>query len=166
MLAAVIAVAALGIVTFDVVKEGASALSLDFLIKDPPLFGGPGGGIRSAIIGTAMIVGLAAVIATPIGILIALYLVEFAGPGSRPGNALRFGLDLMQGVPAIVVGIFVLGLIVDVQHKESGFAGSVALAIIMLPLIARSTPGGAAARARARCAMPPTRSGWNAGGRS
>jgi phosphate transport system permease protein len=132
-------VAALGLVTFDVVKEGASAINLDFLIKDPPLFGGPGGGIRSAIIGTVIIVGLGAVIATPVAILIALYLVEFAGPRSRPATALRFGLDLMQGVPAIVVGIFILGLIVDAQHKESGFAGSIALAIIMLPLIARST---------------------------
>lgn len=136
--AAVLAVAALFLVTFDVVKSGASALSLNFLIKDPPAFGS-GGGIRSEIIGSGIIVGLAAVIAAPIGVLIAFYLVEFAGPRSRIGNALRTGLDLMQGVPSIVVGIFILGLIVEVQHKDSGFAGSVALAIIMLPLIARST---------------------------
>jgi phosphate transport system permease protein len=136
--AAVIAVAALALVTYDVIQQGASAISLDFLTKDPPPFG-PGGGIRSAIIGTGMIVALAAVMAAPLGILIAIYLTEFAGPRSRAANALRLGLDLMQGVPAIVVGIFVLGLIVEVQHKDSGFAGSVALAIIMLPLMARST---------------------------
>jgi phosphate transport system permease protein len=137
--AAVVAVAALALVIFDVVQQGASALSIGFLIHDPSQFGGGSGGIRSDIIGTAMIVVLAALLATPIGILIAIYLTEFASPRSRLGNALRLGLDLMQGVPSIVVGIFVLGLIVDVQHKDSGFAGSVALAIIMLPLIARST---------------------------
>jgi phosphate transport system permease protein len=139
VLAAILAVAALALVTYDVIQQGASALSLGFLIHDPPQFGGAGGGIRSDILGTAMIVALAALLATPIGILIAIYLTEFASPRSRLGNALRLGLDLMQGVPSIVVGIFVLGLIVDVQHKDSGFAGSVALAIIMLPLIARST---------------------------
>src|SRR6201994_5224371 len=81
--AAVVAVAALGIVTFDVIKEGASALNVDFLIQDPPAFGA-GGGIRSAIIGTAIIAGAGALIATPLGVLIALYLVEFSSPRSRP----------------------------------------------------------------------------------
>jgi phosphate transport system permease protein len=139
VLAAGQAVAALGVVTFDVVKSGASALSLGFLINDPPQFGGAGGGIRSDIVGTAIIVALAAVMAVPVGILIAIYLSEFASPRSRLSAALRMGLDLMQGVPSIVIGIFILGLIVTVQHKDSGFAGSVALAIIMLPLVARST---------------------------
>jgi phosphate transport system permease protein len=77
--------------------------------------------------------------AVPIGVLIAIYMTEFARPKSRIANALRWGLDLMQGIPSIVIGIFVLGLIVKVQHKDSGFAGSVALAIIMVPLVARST---------------------------
>ncbi len=137
--AAVVAVAALALVTFDVVKSGASALSIGFLIHDPPQFGGVGGGIRSDIVGTAMIVVLAGVMSMPIGILIAIYLTEFSSPRSRIGNALRLGLDLLQGVPSIVIGIFVLGLIVQPLHKDSGFAGSVALAIIMLPLVARST---------------------------
>jgi phosphate transport system permease protein len=137
--AAIVAVLALGLVTFDVVKSGASALSIGFLIHDPPQFGGAGGGIRSDLIGTAIIVILAAVIAMPIGILIAIYLTEFASPRSRIGGALRMGLDLLQGVPSIVIGIFILGLIVEPMHSDSGFAGSIALAIIMLPLIARST---------------------------
>ncbi len=137
--AAAIAVATLAIVIFDVIRSGAPALSIGFLIHDPPQYGGSGGGIRSDIVGTAMIVGLGAMIAAPIGILIALYLVEFSSARSRLASALKLGLDLMQGVPSIVVGIFVLGLIVDAQHNDSGFAGSVALAIIMLPLIARST---------------------------
>ena len=86
-----------------------------------------------------MIVALAGMMAVPIGVLIAIYMTEFAGAKSRVANALRLGLDLMQGVPSIVIGIFVLGLIVQPLHKDSGFAGSVALAIIMLPLVARST---------------------------
>lgn len=138
ILAAVLAVAALLLVTFDVVKSGAPVLNLHFLTQDPPAFGA-GGGIRADIIGTAIIVALGAVVAVPIGILIGIYLTEFASPRSRTGNALRLGLDLMQGVPSIVIGIFLLGAIVEVQHKDSGFAGSLALAIIMLPLVARSS---------------------------
>jgi phosphate transport system permease protein len=125
--AAFVAVAALALVTFDVIKAGASALSLNFLIQDPPQFGGAGGGIRSDIVGTAMIVVLAGMIAVPIGVLIAIYMTEFASPKSRIANTLRLGLDLMQGVPSIVIGIFVLGLIVEPLHKDSGFAGPAAL---------------------------------------
>ena len=137
VLASIIAVAALMLVTFDVVKSGAPVLNLHFLTQDPPQFGA-GGGIRADIIGTAIIVALGAAVAVPIGVLIAIYLTEFAPPRSRTSNLLRLGLDLMQGIPSIVIGIFMLGLIVDVQHKDSGFAGSMALAIIMLPLVARS----------------------------
>jgi phosphate transport system permease protein len=137
--AAFIAVAALALVTFDVIKAGASALSIGFLIHDPPQFGGTGGGIRSDIVGTAIIVAMAGVMAVPVAVLIAIYMSEFAGPKSRIPNALRLGLDLMQGIPSIVIGLFVLGLIVQPLHKDSGFAGSVALAIIMVPLVARST---------------------------
>jgi phosphate transport system permease protein len=135
---AFVAVAVLVIVVFDVVKSGASVLSLDFLIKDPSQYGGTGGGIRSTLIGSAIIVALGAVIAVPIGVLIAIYMTEFARPKSRIAGALRMGLDLLQGVPSIVIGIFILGLITLPQHKDTGFAGSVALAIIMLPLVARS----------------------------
>ena len=135
--AALIAVAALVILTIAVVARGLPALSWDFLTQDPPQFGGPGGGIRSAIIGTFMIV-LAALIATPLGVLIALYLVEFAGPGSRC-RTLRLALDLMQGLPTVVVGLFVLGLIVSASARSPASPAAVALAIMMLPLIARSS---------------------------
>ncbi len=137
--AAFVAVAVLAIVVFDVVKSGASALNLNFLIQDPPQYGGTGGGIRSVIIGSAIIVALAAVIAVPIGVLIAIYMTEFASPRSRIAGTLRMGLDLLQGVPSIVIGIFILGLITLPMRKDTGFAGSVALAIIMLPLVARSS---------------------------
>ena len=134
-----VAVAALVIVTVAVVRHGAGALSLSFLVKDPPQFGDPGGGIASAIVGTSLIVAMAAIIATPVGVLCALYLVEFSAPGSRPARAMRLALDLMQGLPTVVVGLFIFGLVVKPAQAESGFAGSLALAIIMLPLIARSS---------------------------
>jgi phosphate transport system permease protein len=136
--AAIAAVLVLAIVVYAVIRKGAGALSLGFFIHDPPQFGGSGGGIASAIVGTSIIVGLGAVIATPLGVLCALYLVEFAGPRSPAGRALQLALDMMQGLPSVVVGLFILGLIVVPQHADSGFAGSLALAIIMLPLIARS----------------------------
>jgi phosphate transport system permease protein len=83
-----------------------------------------------------VIVAVATAIALPMGILVALYLTEFAGQRSR--SAVRLALDLLNGLPTIVVGLFVFGLLV-VGHHQSGFAGSFALAIIMLPLIARAT---------------------------
>ncbi len=137
MIAAAIGVAMLAIVVIDVITKGASALSLDFVIKDPQ--GLIGGGIFNSLIGTAEIVAIGAAIAIPVGVLTGLYLTEFAGASSRTGRALKLGLDLMQGVPTIVIGLFVYGLIVLPLRQESGFAGSVALAIIMLPLVARAS---------------------------
>jgi phosphate transport system permease protein len=135
--AAVAAVAVLAIVTYTVVHKGASQLSLGFLTKNPPRFPGPGGGIAPAIVGTAVIVGLATAIAMPLGVLIALYMTEFA-PGTRSGRFMRLVLDLMNGLPSIVIAVFVFGLIV-VGHGQSAYAAAAALAIIQLPLIARSS---------------------------
>lgn len=133
--AALLAVAVLGIVIASVAVRGAGALSLGFLIKSPPQFGGPGGGIAPAIIGTAIIVLTAALVAVPIGVLVAIYLTELAGP--RVGAAVRLALDLLNGLPSIVIGLFAFGLLV-VGHHQSGFAGSVALSVIMVPLVARA----------------------------
>ena len=103
-------------------RARAGALSLDFLTKSPPLFGGPGGGIAPAIVGTAVIVVAATLIALPIGVLVAIFLTEFAGP-ARPRPSIRLALDLLNGLPSIVVGLFVFGLLV-VGHHQSGFAGA------------------------------------------
>jgi phosphate transport system permease protein len=135
-LAAVIAVAMLGIVVFGVVTRGASALSLDFIVKNP--VGLIDGGIFNYVIGTVEVVLIGAVIAAPIGVLTGLYLTEFAGKRSRTGRAMAIALDVLQGVPTIVTGLFIYGLIVIPQHKQSGFAGAVALSIVMLPLMARA----------------------------
>lgn len=137
MAAAAVAVAVLMIVVYGVVSRGAPTLSADFVVKNP--VGLAGGGIANSLLGTLEIVAAAAVIALPIGILTGLYLTEFAGARSRTARALKLVLDLMQGLPTIVVGLFIYGLIVIPEHQESGFAGAVALSIVMLPLVARSS---------------------------
>lgn len=142
VVAAVIAVAALALVVASVIAHGASQISWSFLTTNPPPVGGAGG-IGSAIVGTVVIVAVATVLAVPVGVLLALYLTEFAGTG-RSARLLTLALDLTQGLPTIVVGIFVFGLMVGghfITHGDTGLAASVALAIIMLPLIARSSQG-------------------------
>jgi phosphate transport system permease protein len=129
-LAAIVAVAVLALVISSVAIHGASALSLDFLIEGAPT------GIGPAILGTALIVLVATVIAMPIGVLVALYLSEFAG--RRASGQIRLTLDLLNGLPSIIIGLFVFGLLVD-HRQQSGLAAAVALAIIELPMIARGS---------------------------
>ncbi len=135
--AALLAVAMLVVVIFAVFERGLPVLSPSFVFTNPS--GLASGGIFNSLIGTALIVALAAVIAVPVGVLTGLYLTEFTGPRSRSAQVLKLALDLLQGLPTVIVGLFVYGLIVTAQHKESGFAGSVALSVVMLPLIARSS---------------------------
>jgi phosphate transport system permease protein len=134
--AALLAVGVLLIVIGSVLLKGLDALSLHFLTTPTALFGETGGGISNAIIGTAIIVAIAAAIAVPIGLLVAIYTTEFAPP--RLAHPIRFVLDVLNGVPTIVTGIFVYGLIVVPQGHQSGYAASVALAIVMLPIVART----------------------------
>src|SRR4029079_7565148 len=129
-LAALSAVAMLGIVIGSVVSKGASSLSLDFFTQPRGLFGEPGG-IAEAIVGSIVIVAIATLIAVPIGVLVAIYLSEFAS--KRIGTFVRVVLDVMNGIPAIVVGIFVFGVIV-VGRGQSALAGAFALSILMVPL--------------------------------
>lgn len=136
-LAALLAVGMLGVVVFSVVQRGAPALGVSFVVQNPS--GLAGGGIANSLLGTAEIVAIGAVIALPVGVLTGLYLTEFAGRASRTGRLLALALDLMQGLPTIVVGLFVYGLIVIPAHQESGLAAAVALAIVMLPLMARAS---------------------------
>ena len=134
-LAALIAVAVLGVVVTSVAVRAAPALSWDFLTTPPNPFGGSGGGISSAIIGTALIVGMATAMAVPVGVLIAIYLTEFAP--KRIGVPIQLALDILNGLPTIITGIFVYGVLV-IGHLQSAYAGAVALAIVMLPLVSRA----------------------------
>lgn len=135
--AAFVAVAILVIVVYGVVVRGASSLGLAFVIDNPS--GLAGGGIFNYLAGTIEVVALGAVIALPLGIMTGIYLTEFAGPRSRTAAPLKLALDMMQGLPTIVVGLFIYGLIVIPEHRQSGFAASIALAIVMLPLMARAS---------------------------
>ena len=134
--AAGIAVAVLVIVVGSVFLNGVDALSWHFLTTPTALFGESGGGISNAIVGSAIMVAVAAVIAIPIGILVAIFTTEFASP--RIAHPIRFVLDILNGVPTIITAIFIYGLIVIPQGKQSGFAASIALAIVMLPIVART----------------------------
>ena len=136
-LAAALAVFILGVVIFSVARRGASALNFDFLTKSQLQFvPNARQGLANAFIGTFIIVGLATLMALPFGILIAIYVNEFASKGIR--SVVTLTLDVLAGVPAIVIGFFVYGLIV-VGHGQSGYAGAFALAVLMLPLVSRST---------------------------
>jgi phosphate transport system permease protein len=133
--AALAAVALLVIVVVSVVRKGAPSLSWHFLTSKPNLFGGPGGGISNAIVGSALIVGVATAIALPVGVAMAIYLTEFAP--RRVALPIQVVVDVLAGLPTIVIGVFIYGLLV-VGHQQSGFAGAVALSIVMLPLVARA----------------------------
>jgi len=134
--AALLAVAVLGVLVVSVFEKGARALDLDFFTHGPAVFGEAGGGIAPALVGSLLLVGLATLGALPTGVLVAIYVSEFASP--RVGRPVRVVLDVLNGFPSIVIGIFVFALLV-VGHRQSGYAGAFALGVIMLPLVARAT---------------------------
>ena len=136
--AALAAVAVLGILVASVVVRGAGALNGDFFTKtrSDDFLDTSGGGIAHAIVGSGVIVAIATAIAVPVGVLVAIYTSEFARPVVR--NLVRLGLDVLNGIPSIVIGIFIFSLLVLGDQQRALYA-SIALAIIMLPLIARST---------------------------
>jgi phosphate transport system permease protein len=135
-LAALAAVAVLVLVIVSVARRGASALSWDFFTKTAATFGQGGGGVANALVGTLLLVAVATAMALPVGILVALYVVEFAPPRVAAGT--RLVLDVLNGLPSIIVGVFVYGLLV-LGSGQAAWKGSIALAIIMLPLVARAT---------------------------
>lgn len=139
--ATLVALVPLVLVIFYLLKRGLGALSWHFFTSDPTgAFIGDPGGIRSAILGTIEIVALATVIAVPIGIGVALYLVEY-GRGGKFASVVRYFVDVMTGVPSIVFGLFVyITLVIGVLGSGySAWKGSVALALLMLPVVTRSS---------------------------
>jgi len=134
--AAFLAVGVLGLVVATVLVRAWPALRWSLFTKTPNLVGGPGGGISSAIVGSVLIIAMAIGMALPVGVLAAIYLTEFAP--RRIASAIQLFLDILNGLPTIITGIFVYGVLV-IGHVQSAFAGAVALAIVMLPLVARAT---------------------------
>jgi phosphate transport system permease protein len=135
VLSAALACGILAIVLGTVVYKGFSQLSLSFFTEPRPLFGEKGG-IADALVGSMLIVGMAMLMAIPVAVLVAIYMSEYAGP--RVSKVLRIVLDVLNGVPAIVVGIFVFGLLV-VGRGQSAVFGAFSLAILMLPMVSRAT---------------------------
>ena len=136
MLSSGLAVAVLALVVLTVLFKALPALNLDLFTKTEATFGESGGGIAHAFVGSMLLVGIAAAMALPIGVLIAIYVSEFAGP--RTAMLVRSSLDVLNGIPSIVIGIAVFSLLV-LRFHQNAFIASIALAIIMLPLIARAT---------------------------
>jgi len=136
--AAVMGILILIWITYMVIYRGLAAINLDFFTKlpTPPMM--PGGGLANAILGTLVMTVLATLIAVPIGLLGGICLGEF-GQQSRVAEVCRFAANVLIGMPSIIIGIFVYGLLVITMGNFSGWAGAVALAIIMLPVVARTT---------------------------
>jgi phosphate transport system permease protein len=132
-----VAVLALVLILGHLVAKGASSLDWSFFTKNPVPAGESGGGVANAIVGTVIIVGVAALIGLPIGIGTGLYLAEY-GSG-RLGWVVRFVADVLNGTPSIVVGIFAWTWLVKPMGGFSALAGSVALAVLMVPMLARTT---------------------------
>jgi phosphate transport system permease protein len=137
-LSALIGLAALLWILFVVLQRGAGALNWDFFTKLPTPPGMAGGGLANAIVGTLLITLLAALLGTPLGILAGVYLAEY-GKGTRIAAVIRSMTNILIGIPSIIVGVFVYGLIVLPSKTFSAYAGAASLAIIMLPVVVRTT---------------------------
>ncbi len=136
-LATLAAIVPLAWILLYVVQEGGRFLSVQFFTDLPTPVGVPGGGVLNAIIGSAMVVGIATLIAVPISVVAAIYAAEH--PNTPLGVAVRFGTDVLSGIPSIVMGIFAYTIIVLPQKHFSALSGGIALAIIMTPIVLRST---------------------------
>ncbi|HEX9165790.1 MAG TPA: phosphate ABC transporter permease PstA [Gemmatimonadales bacterium] len=136
-LAVALAVLPLLLILGTLIVKGASSLNLAFFTQMPAPAGETGGGVAHAIVGTLLIVGNACLIGIPIGMAAGVYSAEYAG--TRLALVTRFVADVLNGTPSIVVGVVAWTLIVAKQKQFSGFAGSVALAILMIPMVMRTT---------------------------
>jgi len=118
-------------------SKGLSSLNLEFFTNLPRPVGEPGGGMANAIVGTLTLIGLACLFGLPVGMIAGVYLAEYGG--TRLAWLVRFGADVLNGVPSIVIGIYAYTLIVLPMHGFSAYAGGFALGVIMLPIVARTT---------------------------
>jgi phosphate transport system permease protein len=136
-LSVLLALVPLALILFYVISQGVSSLSWAFFTEMPRPVGEAGGGMANSIAGTLIVVGIGALFAVPIGIVSGIYAAEYAG--TRLASSVRFAADTLNGVPSIVIGVFVYGLAVLPFRRFSAFAGGLALGIMMVPLIMRTT---------------------------
>jgi phosphate transport system permease protein len=118
--------------------KGASSLSINFFTQIPKPVGEEGGGMANAIVGSGILLGIGSLIGIPMGIAGGIFLAEY-GRGTKLANAVRFTADVLNGVPSIVMGIAIYSLIVVPAHTFSGYSGGVALGIMMIPTVCRTT---------------------------
>jgi len=138
VLATILVLVPLAAILFYLVYKGARSLNWAFFTHVPAPVGEEGGGMANAIVGSGIILALASAIGIPIGIAAGVYLAEF-GQGKLLGNAVRFTADVLNGVPSIVMGISIWALVVRPQGHFSAFAGGLALGIMMIPTVTRTT---------------------------
>ena len=138
VLSTILVIAPLVAIFIDLVYKGTSSLNWNFFTKIPAPVGEQGGGMANAIVGSAVLLGVASALGIPIGIAAGIYLAEY-GRGTRLSNVVRFTADVLNGVPSIVMGVAVYALIVVPTKGYSAFAGGVALGIMMIPTVARTT---------------------------
>ena len=138
MLAATAAVLVpLGLIFFHILKMGVSSLSLDFFTEIPKPTGEAGGGMANGMVGSMIMIGMASLIGLPIGIFGAIYLSEYRG--GKFATAIRFAADVLSGTPSIITGMVAYTMLVVPMKGFSGLAGAVALALIMIPIVLRTT---------------------------
>ena len=138
MMAATITVLVpLGLIFFYILKMGVSSINLDLFTQIPKPPGEVGGGMANGIVGSGLLIGVASLIGLPVGIFGAVYLSEYGA--SRISTAIRFSADVLSGVPSIITGMVVYGLVVVPMKGFSALAGSLALALIMIPIVLRTT---------------------------
>ncbi|MCL4489980.1 MAG: phosphate ABC transporter permease PstA [Chloroflexi bacterium] len=135
--ATLVAILPLAWILYYVVQEGGRFLSLDFFTQLPTPVGVPGGGVANAIVGSALVVGIACLISIPVSIIAAFY--TSTHPNTPLGVAVRFGTDVLSGVPSIVMAIFAYTVLVLTQRHFSALSGGFALAMIMIPTVTRTT---------------------------
>jgi phosphate transport system permease protein len=135
--AVLFALVPLGLILFFAVSQGVQALNVEFFTHMPVPVGEPGGGMANAIVGTLLLTAIGALFAVPIGVVSGIYVAEYRE--SRLAELVRFSADTLNGVPSIVIGVFVYGLVVLPFRQFSALAGGVALGVIMIPIITRTT---------------------------
>jgi phosphate transport system permease protein len=135
--AVLVALLPLALILFYVIKEGAGSLNLAFFTHMPKPVGELGGGMANAIVGTLILIGLAALFAVPLGIVCGIHLAEY--PQAKFSSAVRFAADVLNGVPSIVIGIFAYAIVVYPVKRFSAIAGGFALGLLMIPMVVRTT---------------------------
>src|SRR5712671_2060724 len=137
VLAVLVALVPLGFILFFVVSQGIGSINFDFFTQMPKPVGELGGGMANAIVGTLLVCGFGAVLAVPIGIMSGIYVAQAAG--TQRANVVRFAADILNGIPSIVIGVFVYAIAVSPFKQFTALAGGIALGVMMIPLITRTT---------------------------